>query len=488
VRLGTVYVLIGLGGVVLPQAGAAQGVRGHLTTTARYIQMRPVQSDTIAFDAATQRPDGTYEYQGRRVHCVHGAVCVYYTAQPVEHSVTFSQDATATAWGLGLKGLSATVSLRARTNVGDGFVWPRSDDPFDAMLAYLELNRDSYRLRLGRMRTTGGLGFSGYDGASAWVRPLKWLRAEAYGGRSLARGLYEPRHEVFRAVEDFVIDENAYLIGGYAEVEPSPGNVVSVRYQREIWADNSGLISERAALDFRVRELAPVRISGSIDYDFAFDVLGKGHLTLGLPINDAMMLEVSGRRYRPYFELWTIWGFFDPVAYHEVDGRFSWTASPSFGFWVSGGYREYGDTDTQPFITPLESSTIRAATGLSWTPQDQWRVEASYRLERGVGATLSSIDARARWTPTDRLGLGVHGTAFQQIEEFRLGEANGLGGGVMFDFKLTNRLALDGGGSVYQNVLENRDGRPDWSQIRGWTAFRIDLGSEPGARTRRLRR
>jgi len=357
------------------------------------------------------------------------------------------------------------------------------------MLAYVELNRDVYRVRLGRLRTTSGLGFSGYDGGSVWLRPAAWVRAEAYGGRSLARGLYEPRNEVFRAIEDFVIDQSAYLIGGYAEFEPHAGDVLSLRYQREIWADRSGLISERAAADLRIQSLGPVRLTGSADYDVAFNVVGKAHLTLGVPVTSAgLLFEVGARRYRPYFELWTIWGFFDPVGYSEVDGRLSWTAGPSLVVWASGGFREYEDTNTQPFLTPLESSTIRAAAGLSWTPAPDWQVEGTYRLERGGGAFLSTFDARARWSAGERISLGLHGTAFQQIEEFRLGEANGFGGGATFGFQLSRRLFLDGGASVYQNLLENRDGRPDWSQARGWTAFRIDLGTEPGAGARRMRR
>ena len=104
-----------------------------------------------------------------------------------------------------------------------------------------------------------------------------------------------------------------------------------------------------------------------------------------------------------------------------------------------------------------------------------------------TGATLSTFDGRARWTPTDRLGIGIHGTVFQQIEEFRLGENNGVGGGAQFDLVLSGRLNLDGGLSVYRNLLENQD-LPDWSQVRGWTSFRIDVGTDPGTRRPRMRR
>jgi hypothetical protein len=491
-RVGAGTAGLGLWVATFALAGAAplgaQGVRGHLTTTVRYIEMRPVQQETVSFDEVTRRPDGFYEYEGRRVHCVEDVYCSFYVALPVQHAVPFTQDATATAWGLGVQGLSATVSLRARSELGGEFTWPRSDDAFDARLVYAELNRGSYRIRLGRLRTVGGLAFSGYDGASVWVRPTRWLRGEVYGGRSLARALYEPRFEALQAIEDFVIDKSAVLIGGYAEIEAAPGSVFSLRYQREIWSDRSGLVSERAALDFRTQALRHVTVSGSADYDVAFNVLGKANLTLQVPLRSAgLVFEAAARRYRPYFELWTVWGYFDPVAYNEIDGRVAWTPGGDLGLWASAGYRKYEDTHTEPYLAPLEDETLRGATGLSWTP-GSWRLEGTYRLEHGGGSTLSAFDARARWSAGDRITVGLHGTAFQQIEEFRIGEVKGLGGGLMFDARLTGRLSLDGGASLYRNLLEKREGIPDWDQVRGWTALRIDLGTEPRAQGPRLRR
>ena len=102
--------------------------------------------------------------QGEAVHCpTFGADCVRYTPRDVVHGVVATQDVSATAWGFGLQGLSATILLRGRTNLADDLRWPRSDDPFDAILAYAQLQRSVFRVRAGRQQNISGLGFSGYD-------------------------------------------------------------------------------------------------------------------------------------------------------------------------------------------------------------------------------------------------------------------------------------------------------------------------------------
>jgi hypothetical protein len=166
---------------------AGQGVRGSAVSTARYIEIRPITQDSVARDQVTQLPDGSFEYQGRPVFCVPGLDCVFYRPLDRESAVAFAQDVDFTAWGLGASGLSVTAALRARADVSGDFIWPRSDDHFDAILAYAEYDREPVRLRLGRPRTTGGLGFYGFDGLSILVERSRRWSVEAYGGRSLAR-------------------------------------------------------------------------------------------------------------------------------------------------------------------------------------------------------------------------------------------------------------------------------------------------------------
>ena len=105
-------------------------------------------------------------------------------------------------------------------------------------------------------------------------------------------------------------------------------------------------------------------------------------------------------------------------------------------------------------------------------------------MERGFGAFLSSGDAAVEWRPSDRLAVSLDATAFQQIEEFRLGDATVLGAGASADFELSPTLLLTGGAMMYRQSLENRPGLGDWNQLRAWTTLRAGFGRDPGQRTR----
>jgi hypothetical protein len=465
-----------------PALASAQQLRGSLLTTTRYVGLRPIVQDTVPFALVTQQEDGSFEFQGTPVFCLGLEVCLYYRPLEPVSGVALTQDLSFTAWGFGVTGLSTTVMLRGRGDLGGDLRWPRSDDPFDAILAYAELNRDRFRVRLGRQRTVTGLGFPGYDGAHVRVDPLDWLRLELYGGRSLGRALEEPRHEALRGLEDFLPDRNVLLIGGAAELLPAGlQSSVLLRYQREIWAHRTGLVSERASLDGRTQRLAPVAVDFGLDYDFAFGHVGKAHLAARYPLPAAnLMLEARGRRYVPYFELWTIWGFFSPVAYHEGELQARWTPLSWLSLQAFAGQRQYDETGAQTILRPIDRSTTRfGGQAVLALPRGVF-VEGAYRLERGFGAFVSSGDAALSWQPTRWLALAAHGSAAQQIEQFRLGEGVllGLGGSAELAFVGGSRLSV--GIDRYRHEYENRPSMGDWSQTRAWAAARLSFGDDPG--------
>lgn len=469
---------------------AAQGVRGELVTSARYVEIRTLALDTVPRERVVEGPTGVPRFEGERVFCQDPDVCLRYRSGPVEGSVALTQDLRLTGWGFGVEGLSARVHARGREDLGSEFVWPRSDDAFDLLEGYLQYNRGPVRARLGRQRSTSGLGFASYDGLSVLVEPGGdgGLRLEAYGGRSLARGLSEPRHEALRGAGTFFPDRDAWLVGAAVGAEPVPGTRLTARYRREIWSDRSALVSERASLDLRSDLLRPVRLEGSIDWDFAFGRVGKGHLTARAPVGERVTVELTGRRYLPYFELWTIWGFFSPVAFHEAEARVTWAPTAELDVWAAGGYRSYGDTDTDPVLGGVTDDGWTAAAGGTVRPVDRLRLRGSYRVERGAGAFLSSGDVEASWRVLERLRVSVHGTASQQIEEFRVGEGVVVGGGASLRVRLPMDLELSGGASVYRQTFENRPSGVDWDQQRAWASLRIPVGGDPGLGARGGRR
>lgn len=478
--------LLTLALAALPTGSVAQGVRGWATTTARYVQLRPIGQDSVARSSVTQAPDGRLLFDGRPVYCVTEARCVLYRALDREYAASATQDVAFTAWGLGVQGLSATFLLRGRAELGGELTWPRTDDAFDAILAYAELTRGPVRVRAGRQRTTSGLGFTSFDGGSAVLQPDRRVRVEAYGGRSLARGLAEPRHEALQGADELFPDRNAYLFGGLVELTPRAGTSLAVRYQREIWTDRSALISERASVDLRTALVGRLRLLGSVDYDFAFGRVGKAHADFQIPVTRSAMVEILARRYVPYFELWTIWGFFSPVPYHEVEMRTTWSPASGLGVWGSGGWRSYDETNAPVIMEPMKDEGWRLGLGGRFQ-RGAWAFDGRYRLERGPGAYLSSGDLRARFQANERVRVAVHGSAFQQIEEFRVGEGAAVGGGADVEIELTPRTSWSAGLSGYRNMFDNRNVDTDWTQFRAWSALTVEIGGDPGLARRRVR-
>ena len=438
----------------------AQGFRGWAGTTVQAVELRPVTLTTVG--------------------CVGAGQCVASLEEEV--AVTGTQDLNLTAWGFGVRGLSVSVFLRGRGRLGTGAAWPRTGDHFDALFAHARYVRGGWTVRLGRQESRSGLGFSSFDGVSTtWRRG--GLESEVYGGRSLARGLRDPVNEALRGIEDFVPDQGIYLWGGAMRGRYRTASL-ALRYQREILADRSGLASERASLDGSTT-WSWARLTGGLDYDFGRGQPGKGHVSVTSPLGGGRwQLAATARRYVPYFSLSTIWGFFEPVAWHEIQGRLGWSPTRTAGLWVTGGRRSYGDTETTVVLQPLEDTGWRGGLGGRWSPGERWTLSGAYDVEWGPGAFLQSADGTLGWRPGERLMVSASATTFQQIEQFRLGDGRAWGGGVSMDAGLTERLALSAGVSLLRLSTGGASGSTPWNQSRAWSSLRWELGSDPGLANR----
>ncbi len=462
----------------------AQGVRGTLTHTGFYAELRPLVQDTVPLSQVTPTGLNAWEFEGQPIFC-QAEQCTRFRAGSVASTVSGSVDGSFTAWGLGMRGLSTTVSFRARGRTGGDLLWPRTDDRLDVFLAYAQLVRGPWRARVGRQRILGGLGRNAFDGGAVLWSPRPGWRVEAYGGRSLALGLAEPRNTALEGLENFFPDRNAYLFGGSLQGRPHDQVDLTLRYQREIWSDRSGLLSERASLDVRAYPWERIRVDGSVDWDFAFARVGKAELTAQIPLaGRSWVVETSASRYLPYFELWTIWGFFSPVPWHEGRVRVAWTRGPARA-WISGAYRRYGDAETTVVLSPLEDTGRRAEIGGSWGGE-RWSMRGEYRVEWSAGAFFSGGDVGATWLLRPGLRLAANGTAFQQIQEFRVGEGTVWGGGVSVDADLPWQLGLSAGLSTMRAGNTEVLRGPDWNQLRGFWTLSVPIGADPGLAGRRL--
>ena len=460
----------------------AQGGRGSVSSTVRYLELRPLSQDTVPLADVTALPDGRFRYDGRPAACEE-TMCVVFGMGDVQHALLATHDADATFWGFGVQGLSATVQLRARTHLDGELRLPYADETLEAILAYAELVRGMVRVRAGRQRELSGLGFAGFDGVGVMVEPSRSVRAQLYGGRSLARSVQQPIARAFRGVDeqDFIRDRDAYLLGGEVAWESSAGSMLALRYQGEIWDDRGGLLSERALLIGRTSAIRPVEVAGSAEYDAGLGRIGKAHLEVQYAVpRSTIRVEAAVRRHLPFFEYWTIWGLFSPVAHHEAELRTSWSPRPPLAVWGSAAYRRYAPHGTQTFLDPLSDETIRLGAGGAWRIADDLAFDGAVRLEGPVGAFSFTGDAAVQWRARPRLDLSMHALLLEQVEEFRAGAATVMGGGIGADMRVSSGVSAAAGLELYRQGQHDRPGGVNWTQRRGWVSLRFDLGRDPG--------
>jgi hypothetical protein len=448
------------------------GMRGWATSHVRYVELRPLVLDTIT--GLDPRPDW----------CTPSLTCTRYLTGTEQGATIGTQDVALTAWGFGLEGLSATLQLQARDQIDGEFDWPLlTDDPVRLLTGYLQYRSGPLRVRLGRQATTSTLGFRDYDGAAAlWDGGAWW--AEAFGGRSLARGLLSPRRDAFEGLQQFLPDENAVLAGGVFGLRGDRASV-SLRYQRELLRDRSALLVERGAIEGQASLPARFRIRGSADWDFTFSNVTQARLTVEHALTPRVLLEVGARRYRPYFDLSTIWGFFSPVGFNEarLGGRVG--LGPSTGLDVSVAARQYDETGATSVLSPLRDHGIRVDAGAqhAFGPVG---VDVRYEMDWGNSQFLHGADLSLRWSSSLRWSVGVTGTTLQQIAAYRLGDGRAWGGGVDARWEVLDGVEVSASGFLLRQDAgrsELADEANDiWNQTRASAAIRYAFGGDPGLR------
>jgi hypothetical protein len=480
------HVLAMVAVLITSHAALAQGVRITGFSSLEYYELMPVAEDsvpvsqTIGSGTTRDSPVGT-------VSCpaVSGS-CYYFKSLSRAHTLPLVQDIEASGWGLGT-GISAYVHIRARGSLGGvDDLYPRENDHFDALAAYLELNRGPVVARAGRQWLTSQLGLNNFDGASVDLRLGDRFSILGYGGWSLIEGLSEPPTSAALAAADFLPpDSRGLLVGTKVGFRSSSGAALSAEYQREIRTDRAGLYSERVALDGSAR-IGAARLDGEVQADLATGALNELSLRASHKLPWALTGTVQARHYTPFFPLWTIWGVFSPVGYNEARGEARWNSSEqTISVSADASYRRYEDTHTGLAFLPLRDDGWHIGSTASWRPRAAWLVSGSYGRDIGFGASQSNGSAGVRWTPSEREYVGVTGTAFQSIYEFSVG--SGTVTGVIADagYRLTSDLRLAGDLAVYQHIGKDMPRVVNWSQRRASLRLEWALGTDPGMRAPR---
>ncbi len=377
--------------------------------------------------------------------------------------------------------MSAQAHLRARSALGGTAArWPRADDHLDALDAFVQVDRAAGRLRVGRQWATNGLGAYNFDGGALLLRRGAHS-VEAYGGRALAQGLNETyRSAEIGAVDELPPDQNGNLVGVRLRFRPSDLTALSFVYQRVIAGDRSGLYSERVAADATTR-LFGVVIDANSTFDVAGNDVNEARLRLSRTLPRALQLSLEARRHRPFFELWTIWGAFAPVAFDEARAELGWRgAAARLQLSAHGAYRKYEDTDAEVGFLPLRTTGWRTGLDASWLFNDRLVASASTAADIGFGSSRSDANAGIRWRAGERLSLGGSVSALQSIYEFRVGTGRVFGATADASLRLTpeTRITVDGG--LYHHRLTNDAPGTNWSQRRASVRLEWTIGSDPG--------
>lgn len=468
--------------VVAP--AAAQSVRVSGATTMRYIELRPLVRDSVP--AALTAGSGLLRQasDGRVVRCIpEEEYCLDVRPGARASTVPVIHDLEASAWGLG-EGVRVYAHVRARTGFGNEALWPRGNDAFDVLVAYAELERATLRVRLGRQWQVSGLGFYNFDGAAVALRPVDGLTIEAYGGRSLLRGLNETRSSgALASIEPLAPPSSGVLLGVHARFRQAARLALGAGYHVELRTDGGGRYGELAVADASVR-LGGVSIDGGVEADVASAALNEARLRVRSAPLGRFVLTAEARRYRPYFELWTIWGAFSPVGFDEARGGAVWTPAAALLVRAEGSWRRYEPIDDYEGLAALRATGWGVEVAVGWRPAPAWQTDAAYRLEVAAGAARRDASAALTRRLGDVATLSLHGVVFQRVYEFRLDESTVAGAGLEASVRLAERARVVASATAYRHVGAGRTDALDWTQRRAMLRLEWTAGSEPALRPR----
>jgi hypothetical protein len=291
------------------------------------------------------------------------------------------------------------------------------------------------------------------------------LELAIYGGWGLARSFDVPiTSPSLNPLDDFQLPERHLTAGASLGWRGREADL-RAEYRREVDPSVDHFISERTALSAVLRPAERVSITGETEYDLGQGWWGTSELLLRY--GDARFNADAGvRRYRPFFELWTIWGAFSPVSYTAINGSAALTIR-SLRLGASGEQYWFDDSGAE---TALASFADRGWRGSLWVTarlSPALTLEGGYHRDSGPGASSRTWDGRVTWLPKPALTLSVFGSTFTRPLELRFDDAQVDGVGIDAAFRASERLQLALTGAQYFEQRRRPDaGAFDWNQFR----------------------
>ncbi|HEY6207450.1 MAG TPA: hypothetical protein VIW28_00190, partial [Gemmatimonadales bacterium] len=437
----------------LPGVAPAQGYRLRLDTRVQAVAYRGVALDSIAAsDAVTGPGGGPVTPDGFAVICLSASgYCTYFRPGPVVHAAPVTTTADITVWGLGLPGVSVHATGRVSGNLSSVDNWPGTDSHVQLLEGYAQYAGERLTGQLGRQSVATRFGFTGFDGARLTVRdPQRGLEVTAYGGWGLARGVALPvTSPALNPLDDFQPRKRELVAGAGAGWITSRVDV-RANYLREVDPTVDYFVSERAGVDVAIRPHAGWSLAGGADYDIAAGWWGSAEATASyLPAGGRLAATLGVRRYRPHFDLWTIWGAFSPVPYRAVEGSVSFAPVTKLRLRARGQAYEFDPAEVSTPLVTYETSGWRFSWGATSTLSPRCTIDGGYHAEFGPGASSRGFEGAVAFTPGKFLALSVYGSTLDRPLEFRFDDASLKMFGLFAEYRAASRLRLQLDASRY---------------------------------------
>jgi hypothetical protein len=452
----------------------AQGYQLRLDTQVQAVGYRGVTLDSVAAsDTVTGPSGGPVSRDGFAVSCNPGGYCTFYRPGPMVHAAPVTTTADATVWGLGMPGLSIRAIGRAVGDLASADNWPGTGSHAQVLEAYAQYASEHLTGQLGRLSATTRFGLTGFDGGRVTLRdPRRGIELTGYGGWGLWNGTVLPvTSPELNPLGDFRPPERTIVVGAGGGWSLSRLDV-RLSYQREVDPSVQYFVSERAGVDVVVRPYRGVSLTGGADYDLAEGWWGSAEATLVYAISDGRVTAAAGvRRYRPHFDLWTIWGAFSPVPYTAWQGSLAVKPVARLELAARGEHYRYAPTQVASPLVTVETEGWRFSWDASYTVTPAWVVEGGYHAAFGPGAASRGFAGGLTYTSGARIAVTAHAESLDRPLEFRYDAAsvNVIGFAAEYRPAARYRVRLDA-----SRYAEDRT-RPDAGAF-SWDQMRVSAG------------
>jgi hypothetical protein len=483
----TIALAIPAATLVITAPLAGQGYRLRLDTRFQSASYRGWTLDSVPAGSTSIGPTGGFVAGGFAVRCVPGAaVCTFFRPGPERSSTPTVGTADLTVWGLGIPGLRLHAKARGLGDFTDRSTWPGVKPAVQLLEAYAEYANSFVTAEAGRTHVTTRFGFRGFDGGRLELRPFgRTLRLSGYGGWGLARGVDLPVTAAeLNPLGDYQPTERQTVLGGQLGLSLWRFDLRG-GYLREGDPSTNGTTLERAAFDGQLDLSRGVVVSGGADYDLAAGLWGSADAAISYaPDGGRGSVTVGGRRYRPYFDLWSIWAAFTPVGFNAAFGSAAYTVMTGVELRARGEVYEYDESGATTPLVAEENDGWRWVLGARYLRLDNWVLDAAAHQEHGPGAASLGYEGTATWAPADRLSLTAQVARVRRPLEYRFDDSK------VWTYALRGDYRLAGGDTRFYAEVRRYDesrerddaARVSWDQLRIYLGATVTIGSGANGR------